>query len=159
MNIEKNDGADQQLFAITEIAHEFGISTRTIRFYEAKGLLSPERVGSTRVFRKRDRARLLLILRGKRLGFSLKDISDYLSLYDADNTQKPQILLLQSKVDERLNQLEMQLQDLEITISELREIRQLAQDQLQKFQQQPQEKSQVKSQEKPHEKSKVSNDL
>ncbi len=133
MNIDKRDDiSDQQLFAITEIAREFGISTRTIRFYEAKGLLSPERVGSTRVFRKRDRARLLLILRGKRLGFSLKDISEYLSLYDADNTQTPQILLLQAKVDERLNLLEMQLQDLEITISELREIRQLAQNQLQK---------------------------
>ena len=133
MNIsERNDIPDQQLFAITEIAREFGISTRTIRFYESKGLLCPERVGSTRVFRKRDRARLLLILRGKRLGFSLKDISEYLSLYDADNTQRPQILLLQSKVDERLNLLEMQLQYLEITISELREIRQLAQNQLQK---------------------------
>ena len=135
MNIDKRDDiSDQQLFAITEIAREFGISTRTIRFYEAKGLLSPERVGSTRVFRKRDRARLLLILRGKRLGFSLKDISEYLSLYDADNTQTPQILLLQAKVDERLNLLEMQLQDLEITISELREIRQLTQNQLEKFQ-------------------------
>jgi len=133
MNIDKRDDiSDQQLFAITEIAREFGISTRTIRFYESRGLLFPERVGSTRVFRKRDRARLLLILRGKRLGFSLKDISEYLSLYDADNTQRPQILLLQSKVDERLNLLEMQLQDLEITISELREIRQLAQNQLQK---------------------------
>lgn len=134
MNIDKrNDVPDQKLFAIAEIAHEFGISTRTIRFYESKGLLRPERVGSTRVFRKRDRARLLLILRGKRLGFSLKDISEYLSLYDADNTQRPQILLLQSKVDERLNLLEMQLQDLEITISELREIRQLTQNQLQKL--------------------------
>jgi len=132
MNMDKPDNApDQQLFAITELAREFGISTRTIRFYESKGLLSPERVGSTRVFRKRDRARLLLILRGKRLGFSLKDISEYLSLYDADNTRSSQLLLLQSKVDERLNLLQMQLQDLEITICELKEIRQLAQSQLQ----------------------------
>jgi len=132
MNMDKTDETpDQQLFAITELAREFGISTRTIRFYESKGLLSPERVGSTRVFRKRDRVRLSLILRGKRLGFSLKDISEYLSLYDADNTQSSQLLLLQSKVDERLNLLQMQLQDLEITISELKEIRQLAQGQLQ----------------------------
>ncbi len=132
MNVDGGDDApDQQLFAITELAREFGISTRTIRFYESKGLLAPERVGSTRVFRKRDRARLLLILRGKRLGFSLKDISEYLALYDADNTQSSQLLLLQSKVDERLNLLQMQLQDLEITISELKEIRQLAQSQLQ----------------------------
>ena len=67
MNRPESDNRD--LFAIADLAREFGISTRTIRFYEAKGLLNPERVGSTRVFRRRDRARLILILRGKRLGF------------------------------------------------------------------------------------------
>jgi DNA-binding transcriptional MerR regulator len=120
----------QDLFAIAELAREFGISTRAIRFYESKGLLSPERVGATRIFRKRDRARLILILRGKRLGFTLRDISDYLSLYDADRTQ--QVNLLAEKVDERLALLERQRDDLETTIRELREIKQLAQDRLQK---------------------------
>lgn len=114
----------RDLFAIAELAKEFGISTRAIRFYEAKGLLSPERVGATRVFRRRDRARLILILRGKRLGFSLRDISDYLSLYDANRSQ--QVHLLTAKVDERLASLEAQLQDLQTTIAELREIRKLA---------------------------------
>ena len=113
-----------------ELAREFGISTRAIRFYESKGLLSPERVGATRIFRKRDRARLILILRGKRLGFTLRDISDYLSLYDADRTQ--QVNLLAEKVDERLALLERQRNDLETTIRELREIKRLAQDRLQK---------------------------
>lgn len=115
---------NQDLFAIADLAKEFGISTRAIRFYEAKGLLSPERVGATRVFRRRDRARLILILRGKRLGFSLRDISDYLSLYDADRSQ--QVHLLVGKVEERLASLERQRDDLETTIAELREIRQLA---------------------------------
>ena len=115
---------NQDLFAIADLAKEFGISTRAIRFYEAKGLLSPERVGATRVFRRRDRARLILILRGKRLGFSLRDISDYLSLYDADRTQ--QVHLLVDKVEERLASLERQRDDLETTIAELKEIRQLA---------------------------------
>ncbi|AVF05888.1 MerR family transcriptional regulator [Devosia sp. I507] len=115
---------------MAELAREFGISTRAIRFYESKGLLSPERVGATRIFRKRDRARLILILRGKRLGFTLRDISDYLSLYDADRTQ--QVNLLAEKVDERLALLERQRDDLETTIRELREIKQLAQDRLQK---------------------------
>ncbi|HEV2515372.1 MAG TPA: MerR family transcriptional regulator [Devosia sp.] len=116
---------NRDLFAIADLSREFGISTRAIRFYEAKGLLNPERVGGTRVFRRRDRARLILILRGKRLGFSLRDISDYLSLYDAQS-QTAQTKLLVAKVDERLDLLERQKADLETTIGELREIRKLA---------------------------------
>jgi DNA-binding transcriptional MerR regulator len=128
MNPHVPDNRD--LFAITDLAKEFGISTRAIRFYEAKGLLSPKRVGATRIFQKRDRARLTLILRGKRLGFSLRDISDYLSLYDANRTQ--QVHLLVDKVDERLALLETQLQDIQTTIAELREIKQLAGERLEK---------------------------
>lgn len=119
----------RDLFAIADLAKEFDISTRAIRFYEAKGLLNPERVGGTRVFRRRDRARLILILRGKRLGFSLRDISDYLSLYDTQS-QLAQVNLLVGKVDERLALLEGQLRDLQTTIAELREIRKLATDRL-----------------------------
>ena len=119
---------NRDLFAIADLAREFGISTRAIRFYEAKGLLAPERVGATRIFRRRDRARLILILRGKRLGFSLRDISDYLSLYDANRSQ--QVHLLTAKVDERLASLEAQLQDLQTTIAELKEIRKLADERL-----------------------------
>jgi DNA-binding transcriptional MerR regulator len=119
----------RDLFAIADLAREFGISTRAIRFYEAKGLLEPERVGGARIFRRRDRARLILILRGKRLGFSLRDISDYLSLYDA-HSQTAQVALLVDKVDGRLSLLEAQLADLETTIGELREIRQLARERL-----------------------------
>lgn len=121
---------NRDLYAIADLASEFGISTRAIRFYEAKGLLSPERVGVTRVFRRRDRARLILILRGKRLGFSLRDISDYLSLYDADRSQ--QVHLLAGKVEERLASLEGQLTDLQTTIAELREIKKLADERLEK---------------------------
>ncbi|WIY52336.1 MerR family DNA-binding protein [Devosia sp. YIM 151766] len=128
MNRPESEGRD--LFAIADLAKEFGISTRAIRFYESKGLLSPERVGATRVFRRRDRARLILILRGKRLGFSLRDISDYLSLYDADRSQ--QVHLLAEKVDERLALLERQRHDLETTIAELREIRKLAEERLER---------------------------
>jgi DNA-binding transcriptional MerR regulator len=119
---------NRDLFAIADLAKEFGISTRAIRFYEAKGLLAPERVGATRIFRRRDRARLILILRGKRLGFSLRDISDYLSLYDANRSQ--QVQLLTAKIDERLVSLEAQLEDLQTTISELKEIKKLADERL-----------------------------
>ncbi|MDF2799076.1 MerR family transcriptional regulator [Devosia sp. 1566] len=121
---------NRDLFAIADLAREFGISTRAIRFYEAKGLLAPERVGAARIFRRRDRARLILILRGKRLGFSLRDISDYLSLYDADRNE--QLHLLAGKVEQRLASLEQQRADLELTIAELREIKQLAEERLHK---------------------------
>lgn len=124
--MNRRESENRDLFAIADLAREFGISTRAIRFYESKGLLRPERLGSSRIFRRRDRARLILILRGKRLGFSLRDISDYLSLYDADRTQKAQVNLLVQMVDERMDQLEQQLVDLQTTITELREIRKLA---------------------------------
>ncbi len=124
--MNRRESENRDLFAIADLAREFGISTRAIRFYETKGLLTPERVGSTRVFRRRDRARLILILRGKRLGFSLRDISDYLSLYDADRTQRQQVNLLVEMVDQRMLMLQQQLADLQTTLSELGEIKKLA---------------------------------
>jgi DNA-binding transcriptional MerR regulator len=128
--VNRRESENRDLFAIADLAREFGISTRAIRFYEAKGLLTPERVGSTRVFRRRDRARLILILRGKRLGFSLRDISDYLSLYDADRSQHAQVSLLVEMVDQRTHMLEQQLGDLQTTLGELREIKKLATERL-----------------------------
>jgi DNA-binding transcriptional MerR regulator len=123
--VNRPESENRDLFAIADLAREFGISTRAIRFYESKGLLSPERVGATRVFRRRDRARLILILRGKRLGFSLRDIAEYLSLYDA-HSQTAQVHLLVGLVDRRLALLEQQMADLQTTVGELREIRKLA---------------------------------
>jgi DNA-binding transcriptional MerR regulator len=128
--VNRPESENRDLFAIADLAREFGISTRAIRFYEAKGLLSPERVGSTRIFRRRDRARLILILRGKRLGFSLRDISDYLSLYDADRTHRAQVSMLVEMVDARVEMLGGQLLDLQTTLTELREIRKLASERL-----------------------------
>jgi DNA-binding transcriptional MerR regulator len=127
--VNRNTAEPRDLFAIADLASEFGISTRAIRFYESKGLLTPERVGGARIFRRRDRARLILILRGKRLGFSLRDISDYLSLYDAQS-QTAQVGMLVDKVEQRLGLLGTQLADLETTIAELQEIRLLARERL-----------------------------
>lgn len=128
--MNKVEAEQRDLFAIADLAKEFGISTRAIRFYESKGLLNPDRVGGTRVFRRRDRARLILILRGKRLGFSLRDIAEYLSLYDADRTRTAQVELLVEKVEERLGLLNRQMTDLKTTIAELEEIRTLARERL-----------------------------
>jgi DNA-binding transcriptional MerR regulator len=127
--VNRPEQDNRDLFAIADLANEFGISTRAIRFYESKGLLSPERVGGTRVFRRRDRARLILILRGKRLGFSLRDISEYLSLYDA-HSATAQVKLLVEMVDRRVALLEQQMADLNLTLSELKEIRKLATERL-----------------------------
>lgn len=111
-----------RLYTITELSNELEVTPRAVRFYEAKGLLDPQRVGQNRVYTYRDRARLLLILRGKRLGFSLAEVKEYLDLYDADPTQKEQFLHLLRGVRQRVGELELQRRDLELTLEELREI-------------------------------------
>jgi DNA-binding transcriptional MerR regulator len=112
----------EQFYSITELSKDLGITPRTIRFYEAKGLISPKRAGNTRVYTHRDRARMILILRGKQLGFSLSDIKEFLDLYDVDRTQAVQLRLLVSKVRQRIEQLEEQRLALELSLTELRAI-------------------------------------
>ncbi|WP_430473837.1 MerR family transcriptional regulator [Thalassospira lucentensis] len=121
---------DDQFYTVPELADDLGITPRTIRFYEQKGLLNPQRAGTTRVYTRQDRAKLLLILRGKRLGFSLKEIADYLDLYGADPTQAEQIKMLLGRVRERIADLEEQRQALDVTLDELREIEQQSVDAL-----------------------------
>ena len=108
-----------EVMTVTELARETGVTARAIRFYESKGLLHPQRAGTTRIYTHRERGRLQLILRGKRLGFSLTDIGDYLNLYDADPTQQDQIMLLLAKVYARIKELESQKIDLEASLTEL----------------------------------------
>lgn len=115
-----------KLLTVTELAEEFNVTARTIRFYETKELLSPQRVGSTRVYTYRDRARLKLILRAKRLGFSLTDIREYLNLYNVDPEQLEQQQLLLTKISRRIEELEQQQEDLVTTLEELRDIEQQA---------------------------------
>ena len=124
----KRDQASTRMYSVTELARELGVTPRALRFYEDKGLLRPQRVGGTRVYLSRDRARLILILRGKRLGFSLREISEYLDLYDADPMQRTQIDRLLDFVRERMTMLEQQREALEETLTELRDIEQMALD-------------------------------
>jgi DNA-binding transcriptional MerR regulator len=98
------------------------VSARTVRFYEDKELISPRRVGNNRVYSVRDRARMILILRGKKLGFSLRDIKQYLDLYDADPTHAKQMRLLLKAVASRIAQLEDQRVALEQALAELHEV-------------------------------------
>lgn len=115
-----------KLFAISDLANELGVTQRTIRYYEQQGLILPARAGSHRIYSSRDRARLILILRGKRLGFSLQDIAEYLHLYDADPEHQTQVAALIDKVRARIGDLEEQLEAVQVTMAELREIETLA---------------------------------
>jgi len=115
-----------RLFTVTQLAENLGVTARTIRFYEDKGLIAPRRAGTTRVYTHRDRARMGLILRGKRLGFSLREIRDYLDLYDVDHTQKEQLRALLKAVAGRVEELEQQRIALDDTLGELNEIKRQA---------------------------------
>jgi DNA-binding transcriptional MerR regulator len=111
-----------QLYTVTELANELGMTARAVRFYEDKGLIAPRRAGKTRVYTARDRARMILILRGKRLGFTLSTIKDYLDLYDTDITQHAQLKLLLASIAKRRAQLLAQRQALDEALSELSDI-------------------------------------
>lgn len=117
------DSPENDHFTIGELADELGVTTRAIRFYEARGLLTPARKGVARAYTKRDRARLLLILRGKNLGFTLEDIKEYLELYDADPGQIAQAALLKAKVEQHIEDLNRKRADIDRTLKELKEIR------------------------------------
>lgn len=111
------------LYSVTELARDLGVTPRTLRFYEDKGLLEPRRIGTTRVYSHRDRGRLALILRGKRLGFTLREVREWLDLYDADPDQITQMRTLIDKVGDRITALEQQRRDLDATISELQDMK------------------------------------
>ncbi len=111
-----------QLYTVTELAKELGMTARAVRFYEDKGLITPQRAGTTRVYSARDRARMILILRGKRLGFALSEIKEYLDLYDADVTQHAQLRALLAAVAKRRAQLLAQRQAIDEALAELADI-------------------------------------
>lgn len=106
-------------WTIAEVAEEFGITHRTVRHYEELGLISPERRGTTRVYHRRDRTRLGLILRGKRLGFPLEEIRTIVDLYDAPRGRRSQLEYVLRQVDDRRTDLEQRRADLEAALAEL----------------------------------------
>ncbi len=113
---------DDRLSTVTELARELGITARALRFYEDKGLITPRRAATTRVYTHRERARMILILRGKRLGFSLREIKDYLDLYDADPKRVTQTRALLKKIEIRAKQLEEQKVALDQALVGLKEL-------------------------------------
>jgi DNA-binding transcriptional MerR regulator len=108
-----------ETYSISDLASEFGVTTRTIRFYEDQGLVSPRRVGATRVFSNRDRIRLKLALRGKRLGFSLAEIRELFELYDVSRDEKKQLQEFLVRLEKRRSLLEQQREDIEVMLNEI----------------------------------------
>jgi DNA-binding transcriptional MerR regulator len=120
----------RRLYSTTELAAAAGVTPRTVRFYEAQGLLQPQRAGIMRVYTYHDRARLALIRRGKRLGFSLQDIADVLELYNVNPERAEQTRVALRKARGRIAELEEKMNDLQQTLRELRKLEQHAAAQL-----------------------------
>lgn len=130
MSGARHDGDADGLLTVSELAERLGVTPRAIRFYETKGLIAPARAGTNRVYGRRDQARMALILRGKRLGFTLRDIKVFLDLYDADPSQRAQMRSLLQAIQRRRADLEEQRRALTLTLNELNELEQQALDRL-----------------------------
>jgi len=125
MNADMTKPDDGAIFTVTQLCREFDVTPRALRFYESKGLLHPSRQDTRRRFGNRDRARLALILRGKRFGFSLAEIGELLDLYDAGDSQVTQLTRTIETAEQRLLEMRRQREELEVGISELQEQLQL----------------------------------
>ncbi|WP_044564807.1 MerR family DNA-binding transcriptional regulator [Azospirillum sp. B4] len=122
--------AVEETYTISQLAEAFELTPRTIRYYEDEGLLTPRREGQQRVYTHRDWARLKLIMRGKRLGFTIAGIKDFLDLYEVGDAQVPQMRFLLNSARDRITTLEQQLRDVQQTLVDLREIEGLVVDHL-----------------------------
>ncbi|WP_139459326.1 MerR family transcriptional regulator [Aeromonas veronii] len=106
-------------YSISELAHEFDVTPRTIRYYEDEGLLTPQREGQTRIYSHRDKIRLKLTLRGKRLGFSLAEIRELFDMYDTDKSSKTQLHSMIQLIEAKRGALRQQLEDIQMVMAEL----------------------------------------
>ncbi len=109
-------------YTISELADEFRVTSRALRLYEEEGLLSPERAGTRRIYHERERVRLRLVLRGKRLGWSLSEIRELIDLYDSSHGEEAQLERMLEKLEDRREMLEVQKQDVELALAELQKI-------------------------------------
>ena len=117
-------------FAISDLAREFDITPRTIRFWEDQGILAPQREGNKRIFTRRDRARLKMALRGKRLGLSLAEIKDLIGMYASTEDETPQLLECLRIMERRRAGLQQQREDIEAMLGEITQIETLCRDEL-----------------------------
>ena len=132
MMMQTNPSGDTHItsYSISDLAREFGVTTRAIRFYEDEGLLRPGRSGRQRVYRTRDRVRLKLILRGKRLGFSLNEVGEIINMYDSNPGEAGQLRYFLEQIRQRRETLKQQHHDIDVTLQELDTIEAQCQDRL-----------------------------
>ncbi|WP_369681893.1 MerR family DNA-binding transcriptional regulator [Alicyclobacillus macrosporangiidus] len=116
-------GTIARRYTITELTQMFDVTPRTLRYYEEVGILQPERRGAQRLYTDRDRVRIQLILRGRRLGFSLPEIAEMLELYDADPTEITQLRDVLRRGDRKLEEIDQQIRELQAIREELLELR------------------------------------
>jgi DNA-binding transcriptional MerR regulator len=109
-----------RVFTIRQLTKEFGVTARALRFYEEEGLIAPSRRGQTRLYSPRDRARIILILRGRRVGFSLAELRELLDLYEGPGGGRAQMVEARRKFEERIAVLERQKVDIDESLEELR---------------------------------------
>jgi DNA-binding transcriptional MerR regulator len=119
MTVATRPAKDTKTFTITELAQEFDITPRAIRFYEDVGLLEPARAGRNRVYTHRDRTRLKLTLRGKRLGLSLSEVKQLVDMYESPADTAPQLDAFLKILQDHRHQLEQQFEDIEIMLAEI----------------------------------------
>lgn len=116
---EAGNARGRDVFTIRDLAREFAVSARTLRFYEEKGLINPKRRGEQRLYSRRDRARLAYVLAGKQVGFSLEEVHEMLDLYDLGDGQVTQLKVALAKFGERIERLEKQKTDIDRVVAEL----------------------------------------
>jgi DNA-binding transcriptional MerR regulator len=117
--IDTPDDRNRETYSISDLSEEFGVTARALRFYEDEGLIAPQRKGLSRIYGKRDRARLAWIMRAKNVGFSLSEIREMIDLYDIDDGRVTQKLVTVEKCQQKIDALEKQRNDIDSSIKEL----------------------------------------
>jgi len=121
---------DKASYSISDLSEEFDITSRTLRYYEEQDILSPKREGNRRIYNRKDRGRVKMVIRGKRLGFSLQEIRKIIKMYDTNTGNSGQLELFLKTIRDHIRVLENQIEDIDLTLSELKRFEQQCEEDL-----------------------------